>query len=237
MVEKKQLQRNVLFTPGPATTTDSVKYAQVVPDISPREKEFGESVQWICRELTEIIAESKDYSSVLLGGSGTAAVESMLSSTIDSQDRLLIIKNGAYGHRMCEIAETYGISYQAFEASPITGIDFGELEQCLLGNDFSHLAVIHHETTTGILNDIEKIGALCSKQNILFLVDAISSFAAVPINMQKMNISFLVSSANKNLQGLPGVSFVIGNNDALHNLKNIKKRCFYLNLYDQFIFF
>ena len=98
------MKRNILLNPGPATTTDTVKNAQVVPDICPREKEFGEVMEFVSKELTNLVADNDEYTTVLFGGSGTAAVESMISSVVD-KDILLIINNGAYGKRICEIAE------------------------------------------------------------------------------------------------------------------------------------
>src|SRR3712207_3340648 len=101
-----KIRRNILLNPGPATTTDTVKYAQVVEDICPREKDFGKIMEFVSKELTNFVADNTKYTTILFGGSGTAAVESMLSSVV-GDDYLLIINNGAYGKRMCEIASVY----------------------------------------------------------------------------------------------------------------------------------
>ncbi|MFQ9616004.1 MAG: 2-aminoethylphosphonate--pyruvate aminotransferase, partial [Clostridium butyricum] len=170
------MKRNILLNPGPATTTDTVKNAQVVPDICPREKEFGEVMEFVSKELTNLVADNDEYTTVLFGGSGTAAVESMISSVVD-KDILLIINNGAYGKRICEMAEIYDLNFIEFIGSPVNGIDFIKLEQIISEyntkkrfiknklNDYkgivgrynikneddeikviSHIAVIHHET-------------------------------------------------------------------------------------------
>lgn len=261
------MKRNILLNPGPATTTDTVKNAQVVPDICPRKKEFGEVMEFVSKELTNLVADNDEYTTVLFGGSGTAAVESMISSVVD-KDILLIINNGAYGKRICEMAEIYDLNFIEFIGSPVNGIDFIKLEQIISEyntkkrfiknklNDYkgivgrynikneddeikviSHIAVIHHETTTGILNDIHRVGGLCSKYNIDLIVDGMSSFAGIPIDMKSSNIKCLASSSNKCIQGMAGVSFVIAEKELLINTKRIKPRNLYLNLYNQYEYF
>lgn len=234
----RNVKRNILLNPGPATTTDSVKYAQVVPDICPRESEFGDLLVYVSSELTRLVGELEHYTTVLFGGSGTAAVESILSSVVDD-DAVLIINNGAYGKRMCEIAEAYGLHFLEFASPPDEGIQITALEKLIENSPrkISHLAVVHHETSTGLLNDIGSIGAICRKHNIDLIVDAMSSFAAVSIHMENMNISFLAASSNKNLQGMAGVSFVVADKRKLEGMREKKPRNYYLNLYAQHRFF
>lgn len=233
------IKRNVLLNPGPATTSDTVKMAQVVPDICPREKEFGKVMEFISKELTNFVGSNDEYTTILFGGSGTAAVESMISSVVDYNECILIINNGAYGKRMCEMAEVYGINYIEFSASPVDGIDLNLLEETIKDNDknIKKLALVHHETTTGILNDIKAVGEICSKYEIDMIVDAMSSFAGIPINMKEMNIKYMASSSNKCIQGMAGVSFVIADKEALKNTQSIKPRNLYLNLYKQYEYF
>lgn len=281
------IKRNILLNPGPATTSDTVKLAQVVQDICPRETEFGAVMEFISKELTNFVGTNDKYTTILFGGSGTAAVESMISSVIENEI-ILIINNGAYGKRMCEMAEIYNLNYIEFKASPIEEISFLELEEIIkehnekiptdiysvdneyniseviefnksskcinykdkLENDnltnnkkdmknkkISHIALVHHETTTGILNDIKNVGRLCKEYKIDMIVDAMSSFAGIPIDMEKMNIKYLASSSNKCIQGMAGVSFVIANKESLESTKNIKSRNLYLNLYKQYSYF
>jgi 2-aminoethylphosphonate-pyruvate transaminase len=229
------VKRNILLNPGPATTTDTVKYAQVVPDICPREKEFGEVMEFISDELTKFVADLKEYTTVLFGGSGTAAVESILSSVID-QHSVVIINNGAYGKRMCQIAEVYGLNYVEYKSPIDDAVDLKALEDIIQNSDqqISHLAIVHNETTTGLLNDIGAVGELCKKYNIKMIVDAMSSFAAIPIDMKRMNISYLAASSNKNLQGIAGVSFVIAHKEELERTRQMKPRSLYLHLYGQY---
>ncbi|WP_075981205.1 2-aminoethylphosphonate aminotransferase [Bacillus massilinigeriensis] len=229
------VKRNILLNPGPATTSDTVKYAQVVADICPREQEFGELMGWISKELTKFVASTEEYTTVLFGGSGTAAVESILSSVI-GKDAVIIINNGAYGKRMCQIANAYDLAYLPFESAVDIPINIQQLEEFIQQSSYpiSHLAVVHNETTTGLLNPIKEIGELCAKYHIQLIVDAMSSYSAIPIDMEKMNIHYLAASSNKNLQGMAGVSFVIANKEALNETRYIKPRNHYLHLYSQY---
>jgi len=234
----KKLKRNILLTPGPATTTDTVKYAQVVPDICPREKEFCQVMKYVSSELTRLVADTEEYTTVLFGGSGTAAVESILSS-VANDGVIIIINNGVYGERMCEIAEAYRLDWAEFQSPCDCAVDLKELQEFILNfpRKVSYLAVVHNETTTGLLNDIEKIGGICREQNIQMIVDAMSSFAVISIQMKKMNISYLAASSNKNLQGMAGISFVIAQKIELQKQKELQPANYYLNLYLQYQYF
>ena len=237
-MRKVKVERKILLNPGPATTTDTVKYAQVVSDICPREKEFGKVMEFISKGLTSLVGPVEEYTSILFGGSGTAAIESIISSVVDDK-YILIVNNGAYGARMCEMAKIYGLNYIEFKSSNKTRINIQKLRNIIEEHkdEISHLAAVHHETTTGILNDIKGIGNLCKDYDIDFIVDAMSSFAGIPIDMKEMNIKYLASSSNKCIQGMAGVSFVIANINSLKDLKHIKARTLYLNLYKQYLYF
>lgn len=233
------MKRNILLNPGPATTTLTVKQALMVPDICPREQEFGQMVKQVAIDLTNFVANSEEYATVLFGGSGTAAVEAVLSSCGGPKNGVVVIDNGAYGKRMCQILDAYGIPFARYESSKFEPIDIQELERymnnCIgQGENFTHLAMIHSETTTGILNEIQAVGELANRYHLSFVVDAMSSYGAIPIDMKAMNIDYLISSANKNLQGMAGVSFVVANKEKLEALANKKRINFYLNLYDQY---
>lgn len=232
------VKRNILLNPGPATTTDTVKMAQIVPDICPREEEFGNLMKDVSEDLTGIVADKNNYSTILFGGSGTSAIESIITSIVPLDKTILIVNNGSYGQRMCDIAKRFNINYLEFKSYPTKPIDLKKLEnQIKSDNSLSHLALVHNETTTGLLNNIKEIGFLTKKYRLDFVVDAMSSFAALPINLEKENISFLAASSNKNIQGMPGVSFVIAKNQSLKELKKIKPRSYYLSLFEQYEYF
>ncbi|SHF39505.1 2-aminoethylphosphonate-pyruvate transaminase [Seinonella peptonophila] len=234
----KSIKRNILLNPGPATTTDRVKYAQVVPDICPREAEFSQLLINLTEDLTRIVANLHQYTTVMFGGSGTAAIEAMISSVISDDDQLLIIQNGAYGKRICEIAQTYQLPYLEYQSSPYDCLQLEKLETYIQKHPrkITHLAIVHNETTTGLLNDLASVGKLCATYQIDLLVDAMSSYAAIPIDMIQMNISYLAASSNKNIQGMPGVSFVIASKDKLGKIRN-QPRNYYLNLIAQYDYF
>jgi len=233
VAEKKS--KKVLLNPGPATTTATVKLAQVVDDICPREYEFGDLMEWVSSELTSIVANKDKYTTILFGGSGTAVVESVISSVVPHDKKIIIVNNGAYGKRMCQIADSYDMDFIEFQSSPVEPIELGKLEKVIQENSaISHLAIIHNETTTGLLNNLDDLGDLAKKHNLELIVDAMSSYAAIPIDMQKQNITYLMASSNKNIQGMAGIGFAIVDKKAIQNLKDIKPRNFYLNLYAQY---
>lgn len=229
------VKRNILLNPGPATTTDTVKMAQIVPDICPREKEFGDVMKFVSEELTKIVGDISEFSTILFGGSGTAAVESIVTSVVPFNKTILIVNNGSYGQRMIEISKRFKIKYVEFKSSSIEPVDIKKLEEVLKSNNnISHLAIVHNETTTGLLNNLDLFGDLSKKYNRDLIVDAMSSYAALPIDMKKQNISYLAASGNKNIQGMAGASFVIANQQKLKSLKIIQSRSFYLSLYEQY---
>lgn len=234
----KCVKRNILLNPGPATTTDTVKFAQVVPDICPREESFGRLMQAVATELTSFVGRPEQYTTVLFGGSGTAAVEAILSSVVD-QGVILVVHNGAYGQRMYEIAKAHQLDVLEFTSPYDAMVDLHALETFLQHSPrkISHLAIVHHETTVGLLNDIKAIGQLCSRYQIDLIVDAMSSYGAIPIDMKEMNISYLAASSNKNLQGMAGISFVIADKKKLESLEHMTPRNYYLNLYAQYKYF
>ena len=233
-----EIKRNVLLNPGPATTTDSVKLAQAVPDICPREKEFGDLMEFCATEITRFVGSTEDYATVLFGGSGTAPVEAILNSVVPENGKILIIDNGAYGKRMRQITGIYKIDTVAFESSSIAPIDLKALEGAIAKeNGLTHLAMIHHETTTGLLNNITAVGALCKKYGLSFIVDSMSGFAAIPVDMKTMNIDYLAASSNKNIQGMAGIGFAICNKKVLETTASIPPKSLYLNLYAQYAYF
>lgn len=234
----KQVKRNILLNPGPATTTDTVKNAMVVPDICPRELEFGELTLSVRNDLIRAAYGEKNHTCVMLTSSGTGGVEACLTSVIPHDKKVLILNNGAYGERMQKICDAYSISHVDYNQEWGKPLDLLKVEELLKNNvgQLSHLAFIHHETTMGILNPLSDISKLAQKYNVEIIVDAMSSFAGMMIDVEKDNVHYLVSSSNKCIQGMAGISFVISNKESLLKTKQIKARNFYFNLLENHLY-
>lgn len=233
----REVRREVLLNPGPATTTDSVKYAQVQADICPREKEFGNVMRWISDQLSLLVAKPGSVETVLFGGSGTAGDEAMVSSCVPDDGKLLIIDNGAYGKRMAKIAGIYGINHEMMSFDECEPIDVPAIEKRIVEGEFTHFAIVYHETTTGILNPVPELCRFCHEHGVMTIVDAVSAFAAVDIDMDRDCIDFMASTSNKNIQGMAGVAFVFCRKEALEAIKGYRMRNYYLNVYDQYAYF
>ena len=235
----EKVKRNVLLNPGPATTTDTVKYAQIVPDICPREKEFGDLMLNLKDELVKIVhGDLEKYTSVLFCGSGTVNIDACISSLVPANKKILIVNNGAYSARGAEVCEYYHIDHinLKFDIEDIP--DLRVVEKTLKDNpDIAVVYACHHETGTGVLNPVREIGALAHKYNAAFVVDTTSTYAMIPIDIGKDNIDFLMASAQKGLMAMTGLSFVVGNRKILQESKDYPTRSYYCNLYTQFKFF
>lgn len=208
-----KVPRKILLNPGPATTTDSVKRALVVPDICPRETEFGDLVQRVRSDLLTVAgADPATQTAVLIAGPGTAAMEAAISSLVPTNGRLLVIDNGAYGERAGQIAAALGVPAHVWRIPWTTRPEPAELAAQLdgAGGPFTHVFWVHHETTTGLLNHLGEFGTVCRARGAVSIVDAMSSFAGVALTLRETPVDFILSSANKCLQGMAGVSFVIG---------------------------
>jgi 2-aminoethylphosphonate-pyruvate transaminase len=233
----RDIRREVLLNPGPATTTDSVKYAQVQADICPRENEFGDIMGWISKELSLMVGAPGRVETVLFGGSGTAGDEAMISSCVPKDGKLLIVDNGAYGKRMAKMASIYKLDYDTFKSDGIHRIDTEALKAKLLEGKYTHMAIVYHETTTGILNPVPEVCRFCHEHSIVTIVDAVSAFAAVDIDMDRDCIDFMASTSNKNIQGMAGLAFVFCRKEALESIKDYPMLNYYLNIYDQHQYF
>ena len=233
------MKRNILLNPGPATTTDTVKQAQVVPDICPREKEFGHVMENISAGLLKIVhADAKKYAAVLFCGSGTLCMDVCVNSLVPQGKKILFVNNGAYSARAVDIAKAYGLDYIDL-AFPVDGLpDLDAVEAALAANE--NIAVVyttHQETGTGILNPIREIGALAHKHGAVFVVDTTSTLAMLPIDIEQENIDFCMASAQKGIQAMTGLSFVIGRTDIIEASKDYPLRSYYCNLFMQYDYF
>lgn len=226
--------RKILLNPGPCTTTERVKQALVMPDICPREQEFGKLTGRVRAALAEVAHASATHTAVLIPGSGTAAVEAVLASCVGPDDRVLIVDNGAYGRRAEHIARTHGLAHRVLklawgeypEPARIAAM-LEEAPRC------THCFLVHHETTTGMLNPLAEVAALCRARGVSLIVDAMSSLGGVPLDVRVTPADFVISSANKCLQGMPGLAFAIADRGALARTAKVPRRGVYLDLHAQ----
>jgi 2-aminoethylphosphonate-pyruvate transaminase len=224
----------ILFTPGPLTTSRPVKQA-MLRDLGSRDYEFIEVIRDI-RNTLVLLGEAQpgEYEAVPMQGSGTFSVEAVFSSAVPRDGKVMIIVNGAYGRRMAKICDVLGIDHVDIECAenvlPDTEVITKTLEQ--QAGVIDMVAIVHCETTTGIINPIQKIGRLAQQAGARYYVDAMSSFGAVPVNLRACHIDFLVSSSNKCIEGVPGFGFVIARKEALLECEG-RARSLSLDILDQ----
>ncbi len=224
----------LLFTPGPLTTSATVKQA-MLQDYGSRDYAFINAVKEIRNGLLELAGVSKEagYECVLMQGSGTFGIESVISSVVGEKDKLLILVNGAYGERIAKMAAIHQLSHHVIRVDE-DEIVTAEMAASYLKEDaaVTHVACIHSETTTGLFNPVTEIGEVCKKYGKIFIVDAMSSFGGVAMDMAAMQIDYLVSSSNKCIEGVPGFAFALCKHTELEKAKG-QARSLSLDLYGQ----
>jgi 2-aminoethylphosphonate-pyruvate transaminase len=222
--------RYILLNPGPVSISDPVRKAAVASDLCHREPEYFALQDRIRNGLLGVYGcEATQWSSVLLGGSGTTALEAMLSSLVPRDARLLVIENGVYAERISRIAEIHGIEYESIHHDWTEAIDFEKIEAALSGESFTHVAAVHHETTTGRLNDMARLARLCDQHGAGLLLDTVSSFGAEPIPFKSPALVACAATADRCLHGIPGLCFVICRRASLEKASE-PPRSLYLHL-------
>lgn len=205
-----------LFTPGPLTTSRTVKQA-MLRDLGSRDTTFIAIVREVRRRLVELGGvDENEYTAVLMQGSGTFGLEAVVSSVIPPQGKLLVLINGAYGERILKMAEIHRIPATPLRCAENAVHDSEAVDAALVADpDITHVAAVHCETTTGIINPIGDYGDVVRWHGRSYIVDAMSSFGAYPVVLDKCGIDYLVSSSNKCIEGVPGFSFVLARQAAL----------------------
>jgi 2-aminoethylphosphonate-pyruvate transaminase len=228
----------LLLTPGPLSTSAGVRNA-MQRDWCTWDKDYNELVQSIRERLLDLAGfesaqfKREQYSAVLMQGSGTASVESVIGSAHGPDDHLLVLVNGAYGKRIAQIAECLGIRHTVLDFGEQSPVNLTELDAILQSkSDITSVAIVHCETTTGMLNDIAAVSECTRAAGKRLIVDAMSSFGGIPIDIAALEIDFLISSANKCIQGVPGFGFVVAKRTALEACKG-QAKSLSLDLYDQ----
>ena len=223
-----------MLTPGPLTTSETVKEA-MLSDWCTWDEDYNVGiVEEIRKSLVEMATKHpEEYTSVLMQGSGTYCVEAVLGSALKQGDKLLIFSNGTYGNRMGVIADRHGIAYDMVAFEETMQVDPEVVEKNLSRHgDVTHVAFVHCETTTGILNPLPELARVVKAHGKKLIVDAMSSFGGVPLDVQELGIDFLISSANKCIQGVPGFGFIIARRSELMACKGVS-RSLSLDIYDQ----
>lgn len=223
----------ILLTPGPLSTSKRVK-AAMLRDWCTWDDDYNSLVQEVREKLVKMATtDTENYTAILMQGSGTFSVESVIGSVIPVAGKLLVLANGAYGRRIGQIAKVLGIDFVVQDNGELAQPNLVELEEILQKDKaITHVAVVHCETTTGILNPIDEVGKIVKRFNKTFIVDAMSSFGGIAFDVSKLNIDFMISSANKCIQGVPGFAFIIAKKDTLLETKGIA-RSLSLDLFDQ----
>ncbi|MGU7781022.1 2-aminoethylphosphonate aminotransferase [Burkholderia sp. PU8-34] len=218
----------LLLNPGPVTLTERVRQSLLQPDLCHRESEFFDlQDEARARLVAAYELDPAEWTAVLMTGSGTAAVESMIAALVPQDGKLLVIENGVYGERITQIATQYGIAHDVLKHEWMAAPDLALIAARLDAGGFSHVAVIHHETTTGRLNDLGAIADVCRARGVKLLVDGVSSFGAEAIDFAGGDIDAVAATANKCLHGVPGAAFVIVRRSALAKAAS---RTYYLDL-------
>ncbi|WP_051829845.1 MULTISPECIES: 2-aminoethylphosphonate aminotransferase [Streptomyces] len=225
-------RRTVLMNPGPVNTDETVRAALGGPDLCHREPEFGALMTRVRRKITTVCGGGEEHTSVVLTGSGTSALEAAVVSALPEGGALLVVDNGHYGKRLHDIARAHGIRCVRLELGWGTPVDADRVDRELAADPgLTHLAVVHHETSTGMLNDVAELASVARAHGRRIIVDAVSSVGAESLDVARDGIDWLAGSANKCLEGMPGLAFVCASRDAFEELAGHPPRSYYLDLH------
>ncbi len=212
----------LLLTPGPLTTHSAVRNA-MLQDVGSRDPEFIAVIREIRDGLLDVagVGQHGGFEAVLMQGSGTFTVESVISSIVPPGGKLAVLVNGAYGDRMVQIARRHRIDTVVFRAAENEPVDVDVIDRALCEDDaVTHVAIVHCETTSGVMNPVQAVGQVVHRHGKCYLVDSMSAFGAVPVDLDGSRIDVLVASANKCLEGVPGFAFAICRRSTLEASRN-----------------
>lgn len=230
------MRKFILLNVGPVVVSDEVRNALLKPDICHREAEFIEILNKVRKKLVKVFRGNKQYTVVLLGGSGTASLESVLSS-VPRNGRVLFLSNGYYGEKMWKIAQIHNLDMRILKYEWGRRIRESDVEKLLESDPkIKYIAMVHNETSTAMLNQMTKIGELASKYGKIFIVDAISSVGVEDIDVVRDNIHFCIGSPNKCIESIPGLSFVCADKQELEKLRVFPPKSSYLDLYTYYVY-
>ncbi len=226
------MKEYLLFTPGPVNVELNVRMATLNPDICHRECDFDFLLQSVEDKLLALLDIKKkfNYRAVVITGSGTAANESILSSVVGERN-ILIVSNGEFGERLFHISEVHNKNTFLLKFPWGTKLDMEKIEEYISNHKVDIVCMVHHETSSGMMNSLERVGAIAKSHGAMFIADCVSSAGAEVIDMEKCNIAFCSSSSSKAISSYPGLSFVVGRKDEFEKIKNLPVKTTYLNLY------
>ena len=225
------MKKQLLFTPGPVNVADSVRQAIAKTDICHREIDFNNLLARIESKLLSLfqIKQKADYNAIVITGSGTAANEAILSSVVGDGE-ILILSNGEFGERLHKTSLIHNQKTHLLEFPWGQALDLKTLEAYMNTHSINVIAMVHHETSSGMLNPLAEIGALAKKHSAIFVVDGVSSIGADAMDMETNNIAFCSSSSSKAVGSYAGLSFVVGRKAEFEKLRTHRAKTTYLNL-------
>ena len=225
------MKRYILLNPGPVNVKERVRRALLAPDICHREPEFSRLMTGCAKKLLRAFGITGTHKAVFFTGSGTAALEAAVVSSVPRGRKILVVNNGIYGERIAEIARRHGIGLVNLKSdmAKIPDTDAAE-EKIRKDKGISVVAMVHHETSTGVLNPVYEIGRLCKKYSKLYFLDSISALGGEELDFRRANVDLCVGTANKCIESIPGVSFVLVSKRALLKLKEVRPRSLYFDI-------
>lgn len=225
------MKRYILLNPGPVNISEKVRRALLKEDLCHRENEFSLLLKGVRRKLLASFNIQRSYTACFFTASGTGALEAAVSSSLSQNGTILIINNGVYGERLSQISSIHGLKKKVISYPLGTASVISDIEKALkAGRSIEVVAMVHHETSTGMLNPVREVGALCKKYKKEFLLDAISALGGEKLDLEKDGISICVGTANKCIESTPGVSFVLIKKSLIRKLETYPKRTLYLDI-------
>jgi len=225
----------ILLNPGPVNVSPRVRKALQRPDICHREEEFSILLQQVRKKILQAFASSEEYTAIVLTGSGTAAVEAAISSCIDPDKKILIINNGIYGERMSRMAAAYKMNTVELKFPWQERLDLSRIEQVLSREPAVQVvAMVHHETTTGMISPVGDISDLANRYGKRLVVDSVSGLGGEALDLSRHRIDTCIGTAGKCIQGYPGLSFVLIRREEMNRMQKIAPRSLYLSLPENF---
>lgn len=232
LYKEKKMKQHMLFSPGPVNTAENVREALLHYDICHRSKEFEVLYKGLCEKILKIFNADETYKSVVISGSGTSANETVLSSIFNDGDKALLIRNGEFGNRLKQILDQYSIDYVDCNFEWGTPVDLSEIEKVIQSSkDIKVIAMVYHETSSGIINPICEVGKIAYKYNVQYFLDCVSAAGGQYVDVSKNNITYATTVGGKCLGAYPGSAMVCFKEDEVKKLSSEMGKNVYLNLY------